>query len=88
VWLNMFQVLLRPLSEAYNCISSLWFYCWSVVVAALLVVVCQTTTNNAVTTNAPTVKPDAVNAVVSSWWWAWRRPKHVERHINLWNCCI
>jgi hypothetical protein len=27
VWLNMFQVLLRPLSEAYNCISSLWFYC-------------------------------------------------------------
>ena len=26
------------------------------------------------------VKPEAVNAVVSSWWWAWRRPKHVERH--------
>jgi len=21
-----------------------------------------------------------VNEVVSSWWWAWRRPKHVERH--------
>jgi len=21
----------------------------------------------------------AVNAVVSSWWWAWRRPKHAER---------
>ena len=21
-----------------------------------------------------------VNAVVSSWWWAWKRPKHVERH--------
>jgi len=29
---------------------------------------------------APTVKPEAVNAVVSSWWWAWTRPKHVERH--------
>jgi len=26
------------------------------------------------------LKPEAVNAVVSSWWWAWRRPKHVERH--------
>jgi hypothetical protein len=36
------------------------------VVAALLVVVCQTTTNNAATTNTPTVKPEAVNAVLSS----------------------
>jgi len=26
------------------------------------------------------VKPEAVNAVVSSWRWARRRPKHVERH--------
>ena len=26
------------------------------------------------------VKPEAVNSVVSSWRWAWRRPKHVERH--------
>jgi len=26
----------------------------------------QTTTNNAATTNAPTVKPEAANAVVSS----------------------
>jgi hypothetical protein len=43
----------------------------------------QTTANNAATTNAPTVKPEAVNAVVSSWRWAWRRPKHVERHINV-----
>jgi len=32
----------------------------------LLVVVWQTTTNNAATTNAPTVKPEAVNVVVSS----------------------
>jgi hypothetical protein len=29
------------------------------------------------------VKPETVNAVVSSWWWAWRRPKHVERHTNV-----
>jgi len=48
----MFWVLPRPSSGAYNCISSLWFYRWSVVVAALLVVVgpaSQTTTNNAAT---------------------------------------
>jgi len=35
---------------------------------------------NSLRSNAPTVKPEAVNAVVSSWWWVWRRPKHVERH--------
>jgi len=29
------------------------------------------------------VKPEAANAVISSWWWAWRRPKHVEQHINI-----
>jgi hypothetical protein len=39
VWLNMFRALPRPSSGAYNCISCLWFYRWSVVVAALLVVV-------------------------------------------------
>ena len=55
VCFNVFRALPRPSSGAYNCISSLWFYRWSVVVAALLVVVCQTTTNNASTTNAPTV---------------------------------
>ena len=54
VWLNMFRALSRPSSGAYNCISGLWFYRWSVVVAVLLVVVwqvitCQTTTNNAAT---------------------------------------
>jgi len=37
----MFRVLPRPSSGAYNCISSLWFYRWSMVVAALLVVVWQ-----------------------------------------------
>jgi len=42
-------VLPRPSSGAYNCISSLWFYRWSVAVIALFVVVCQTTTNNAAT---------------------------------------
>jgi len=67
----MFRVLPCPSSGAYNCLSSLWFYRWSVVIAALLVVVWpvitgQTTTNNAATANAPTVKPEVVNAVVSS----------------------
>jgi hypothetical protein len=33
----MFRVPPHPSSEAYNCISSFWFYRWSVVVAALLV---------------------------------------------------
>jgi hypothetical protein len=57
VWLNMFWPSLCPLSGAYNCTRSLWFYRWSVVVGALLVVVwqvmrrlclritCHTTTN-------------------------------------------
>jgi hypothetical protein len=55
------------LQELNNCSSSLWFYRWSVVVAVLLVVV-----GPAVRTdhdqqhcyyNAPTVKPEAANAV-------------------------
>ena len=58
VSLNMFRAPSRPSSGAYNCINSLCFYRWSVVVAVLLVVVCYH--------HAPTVKPEAVNAVVSS----------------------
>jgi len=30
---------------------------------------------------APTVEPEVLSAVVHSWWWAERRPKHVESHI-------
>jgi hypothetical protein len=63
----MFQAHPRPSSGAYNYINSLWFYRRSVVVAVLLVVVTgQNSTNSAATTNAPTVKPEAVNAFVSS----------------------
>jgi hypothetical protein len=40
----------QHVSGTYNCISNLWFYCWSMVVAALLVVAGQTTTNNTATT--------------------------------------
>jgi hypothetical protein len=67
---NMFRAPPLPSSGAYNCINSLWFL--PLVVTALLVVVwlvmpaSQTTTNNAATTSAPTVKPEAINAVVSS----------------------
>jgi len=31
---------------------------------------------------SPTVKPEAPSAVICSWWWAERRLKHVEPHIN------
>jgi len=33
--------------------------------------------------NSVKVKTEAANAVVCSWWWAWKRPKHVESHINV-----
>jgi len=75
---NMFRAPPRPSSGAYNCINSPCFYCWSVVVAALLVVVWPRLTT--LLPPSPKLKPEAVNAVLSSWWWAWRRPKHVERH--------
>jgi hypothetical protein len=32
--------------------------------------------------HAPTVKPEAVDAVVFSWWWAYKRSKHVKQHIK------
>jgi len=59
----MFRAPPRPSSGAYNCINSLWFYRWSVVVAALLVVEHDQQRSNR---HAPTVKPEAVNALVSS----------------------
>jgi hypothetical protein len=33
--------------------------------------------------HAPTVKPEAPSAVVRSWWWAERCPKHVQPHVNV-----
>jgi hypothetical protein len=33
--------------------------------------------------HASTVKPEAVNAVVSSWRWTRKRPKHAEPHKNV-----
>jgi len=62
----MFWESPRPSSGAYNRISSLWFYRWSVVVAALLVVVWPDHNQQRCYHHAPTVKPEAANAVVSS----------------------
>jgi hypothetical protein len=42
----------------------------------------QTTTNNS-SRFLPKVEPEAPNAVVCSWWWAERRTKHVEPHMNV-----
>jgi len=81
VSLNMFLAPPCPSSGAYNCINSLWFYLGALVVAALLVVVWPARPR--LTTLLPPcckVKSEAVNAVVSSWWWSWRCQKHVERH--------
>jgi len=57
--------------ELTTALTACGFTIGALVVAALLVMVwpvmtSQTTTNNAATTNDPTVKPEAVNAVVSS----------------------
>jgi hypothetical protein len=62
----MFQALPSPSSGTYNCINSLWFYCWSVVVAVLLVVVWPVRPRPTMLLLSPRfkVKPEAVNAVV------------------------
>jgi hypothetical protein len=82
VSLNRFWAPPRPSSGAYNCINSLRFYFGrggsSVVSRGL-----AGTTRPRLTTLLPPrskVKPEAVSAGVSSWWWAWRCPKHVEQH--------
>jgi len=53
--------------ELNNCSSSVWFYRWSVVIAVLLVVVGADRPNQDQQHcyhHAPTVKPEATNAVV------------------------
>jgi len=83
VWLNMFRASPRPSSGAYDCTRSLRFNRWREAAGALLVVVCQVIPKQRFSRFSPTVKPEASSAVVSSWWWAGRRPKHVEPHINV-----
>jgi hypothetical protein len=60
VSLNMSGAPPRPSSGANNCISSLWFYRWSVVVAALLVVILHTRLTTLLPPHSK-VKPEAVN---------------------------
>ena len=79
VWLNMFWAPLRPSSGAYNCtgftVGEKWLErCWS-----WTPVHDQQHSNH----HAPTIKPVAPSAVVRSWWWAKRCPKHAEPHINV-----
>ena len=83
VWLNMFRAPLRPSSGAYICTRSLWFHRWSVAVGTLLVVVWPDYDQQRSNRHSPTVQPEAPSTVVRSWWWAERRPKHVEPHINV-----
>jgi hypothetical protein len=66
VWLNVFRVPPCPSSGAYNCISSLWFYRRSMVVEALLGVVWPDHDQQRCYHHAPTVKPEAADAIVSS----------------------
>jgi hypothetical protein len=52
--------------ELTNALTASDFTVGELVIAVLLVVVWQTTTNSTAIANAPTVKPEAVNAFVSS----------------------
>jgi len=62
----------HPSSGAYNRTRSLWFYHWKEAAGALLVMVWPD--HDQQCCNAP-------RAVVCSWWWAGRHPKHVEPHM-------
>jgi hypothetical protein len=41
VWLSIFRAPFRPLSGAYYCTKTLWFYRWRMAVGASLVGVCR-----------------------------------------------
>ena len=87
MWLNMFRGSPRPSSRAYNCTRSLWFNRWRAAAGELLVVVWPDIRSDhdqqRSSCFSPTVKPEAPSAVVCPWWWAGRRPKHIEPHVNV-----
>jgi hypothetical protein len=56
--------------QELNCISSLWFYRWSVAVAALLFVFWPDYDQQHCYYHAQTVKPEAGNAVLTIWHWS------------------
>ena len=73
--LNVFRATHRPSSGAQNCTSSLWFCIRERLLDAESV---QQPQRPQPFTYA---KPETASTVLSSWWWAVCRPKHVELHI-------
>jgi len=70
--------------QELNCSSSLWYYRWSVVVTALLPPGSSGNTRGCYCScwASDDGLEDARN-MLSSWWWAWGCPKHVELYINV-----
>jgi len=83
--LNMFRATHRPSSRAQNYTSSLWFCVRGGLLDVEVAGHGQLTTSSKLNVHQPSTyaKPEAASAVLSSWWWAMCRPKHVELHINM-----
>ena len=82
--LNMFRAAYRSSSGAQNCICNLWFTytCGDRPLSRLSGKFFRTQPwQRPVTTCV--CKPEAANTVLSSWWWAVCRSKHVEPSINV-----
>ena len=81
--LNMFRAAYRSSSGAPNCIYSLWFIypCGDRPLSSLGGNPVPTQPGQRPVTTW-VCKPEAVNTVWSSWWWAVCRSKHVEPSIN------
>jgi len=88
LWLSMFRASYRPSSETYNCTRSLCFCIrYRLKDVVLLVIVGQNILPNHdqqhyILQPAMYAKPEAVGAVVCSWWWAVWRLKCVEPQIT------
>jgi hypothetical protein len=84
MWLNMLRASPRPSSGAYSCTRSLWFYLWKETAGSLLVVVWPARPRPTTLQPFPSKgRLEAPSAVLCSWWWEGRRPKHVEPHMNV-----
>jgi hypothetical protein len=66
MWLNMIRALPPPSSGAYNCISNLWFLPLERGDSSAIVRVLPDHDQQRCYRHAPTVKPEAADAVVSS----------------------
>jgi len=77
--LTMFRATHRPSSGTQNCTNSLWFCvresCWT-----LRLLDADSVQQPQRPQPFTYAKPEAVSAVLKSWWWAVGRPKHVELH--------